>query len=180
MPRYIDADKLIQQLKDEISECAPPVGGRANGKSVAYGTMLGLKMAISFAETLSEAPFVKRKKYKNVLKEVKTIIDEKGLNMPERYINAYDFAETIENLDITVAGKPARWNDAKYTVLKEIAEAPDADVVPREEAEWVFVPPYYPYESGIYRCSRCKSEIRADEKYKMKFCFSCGARMKGE
>lgn len=53
----------------------------------------------------------------------------------ERYINAYDFAEMIENLDITVAGKPARWNDAKYTVLKEIAEAPTADVVPRSEAD---------------------------------------------
>lgn len=49
--------------------------------------------------------------------------------MAERYINAYDLAEIIENLDITVAGKPARWNDAKYSVLKEIAEAPDADVV---------------------------------------------------
>lgn len=55
--------------------------------------------------------------------------------MTERYINAYDLAETIENLDITVAGKPARWNDAKYTVLKEIAEAPDADVAPRAEVE---------------------------------------------
>lgn len=51
----------------------------------------------------------------------------------ERYINAYDFAEVIENLDITVAGKPARWNDAKYTVLKELAEAPTADVAPRAE-----------------------------------------------
>jgi hypothetical protein len=63
--------------------------------------------------------------------------DKKGIRrcgmMAERYINAYDFAETIENLDITVAGKPARWNDAKYTVLKEIAEAPDADVAPRAE-----------------------------------------------
>lgn len=49
--------------------------------------------------------------------------------MADRYINAYDFAETIENLDITVAGKPARWNDAKYSVLREIAEAPAADVV---------------------------------------------------
>lgn len=52
-----------------------------------------------------------------------------------RYINAYDFAEVIENLDITVAGKPARWNDAKYTVLKELAEAPTADVAPRAEVE---------------------------------------------
>lgn len=55
--------------------------------------------------------------------------------MAERYINAYDFAETIENLDITVAGKPARWNDAKYTVLQEIAQCPDADVVPRAEID---------------------------------------------
>lgn len=56
----------------------------------------------------------------------------------ERYINAYDFSETIENLDITVAGKPARWNDAKYTVLKEIAEAPDADVIPKSVIEKIF------------------------------------------
>ena len=56
----------------------------------------------------------------------------------ERYINAYDFSETIENLDITVAGKPARWNDAKYTVLKEIAEAPDAEVVPKSVIEKIF------------------------------------------
>jgi hypothetical protein len=58
--------------------------------------------------------------------------------MAERYINAYDFAETIENLDITVAGKPARWNDAKYTVLKEIAEAPTADVAPKTEVAMIF------------------------------------------
>lgn len=56
----------------------------------------------------------------------------------ERYINAVDLAENIENLDITVAGKPARWNDAKYSVLQEIAEAPTADVVPREMFDRVF------------------------------------------
>lgn len=65
-------------------------------------------------------------------------------------------------------------------ICKAIDSVPTADVVPREEAEWVFISPYYPYESSKYRCSRCKSEIRADEKYKIKFCFSCGARMKGE
>lgn len=52
MSRYIDADKLVAHLKDEIEGCKPPVGGRANGRSVAYGTELGLKMAVSFAETL--------------------------------------------------------------------------------------------------------------------------------
>lgn len=46
-----------------------------------------------------------------------------------RPIDAYALAEIIENLDITVAGNPARWNDAKYTVLKEIANAPTVDAV---------------------------------------------------
>ena len=55
MARYIDADKLIAHLNDEIEGCKPPFGGRANGKSIAYGTALGLKSAISFAETLSTA-----------------------------------------------------------------------------------------------------------------------------
>lgn len=60
MARYIDADKLIAHLKDEIKGCEPPFGSRANGKSIAYGTKLGLKSAISFAETLSTADVVSR------------------------------------------------------------------------------------------------------------------------
>lgn len=55
MARYIDADKLIEHLKDEIKACELVFNGRANGKSVAYGTELGLKSAISFAETLATA-----------------------------------------------------------------------------------------------------------------------------
>lgn len=58
MARYIDAEKLIQHLKDEIEECVPLLGGRAQGKTLAYGTMLGLKSAISFVETLSEEDVV--------------------------------------------------------------------------------------------------------------------------
>jgi hypothetical protein len=58
MIRYIDADKLIHHLEDEIKGCEPPFGGRANGKSIAYGTMLGLKSAISFANTLPTADVV--------------------------------------------------------------------------------------------------------------------------
>ena len=30
MSRYIDADKLIHHLEDEIKGCEPPFGGRAN------------------------------------------------------------------------------------------------------------------------------------------------------
>lgn len=58
MSRYIDADKLISHIKDEIKGCATPVGDRANGKTLAYGTELGLKMALSFAETLPTADVV--------------------------------------------------------------------------------------------------------------------------
>lgn len=58
MSRYIDADKLVTHLKDELEGCKKPVGGRACGKSIAYGTALGLTMAISFAETLSTADVV--------------------------------------------------------------------------------------------------------------------------
>ena len=58
MSRYIDADKLISHIKDEIKGCATPVGGRANGKTLAYGTELGLKMALCFAVTLPTADVV--------------------------------------------------------------------------------------------------------------------------
>ena len=58
MARYIDADKLIAHLKDEIEGCKQPFGSRANGKGIAYGTELGLKSAISFAETLPTADVV--------------------------------------------------------------------------------------------------------------------------
>ena len=72
MSRYIDADKLIAHLKDEIEGCCEPhYGGRINGKSVAYGTVLGLKSAISFAETLSNTDVVKEifKKIKRELED---------------------------------------------------------------------------------------------------------------
>lgn len=47
----------------------------------------------------------------------------------KRLIDAYTFAEEIESLQITVAGKPARWNDGKHTVLYRIAEQPTIDAV---------------------------------------------------
>ena len=58
MSRYIDANKLILHLKDELDDTVPTLGGRSNGKSIAYGAELGLKMAISYAETLSIADMV--------------------------------------------------------------------------------------------------------------------------
>lgn len=55
MARYMDTDKLIRHLKDEIDGCKIPEGSRANCKGIAYGTELGLKMAISYANTLPAA-----------------------------------------------------------------------------------------------------------------------------
>lgn len=44
-----------------------------------------------------------------------------------RLIDAYTLAEEIESLQITVAGKPAKWNDARHSVLRLIAEQADVD-----------------------------------------------------
>lgn len=51
--RLIDADKLVAHLKDEIEGCKPLYCGRTNGKSIAYGIVLGLKSAIAFMEALA-------------------------------------------------------------------------------------------------------------------------------
>lgn len=49
--------------------------------------------------------------------------------MKDDLISRSAFAEEIESLEITVAGKPARWYDAKHSVLRCIAEAPAVDAV---------------------------------------------------
>ena len=89
----------------------------------------------------------------------------------KRYIDAVGLAEVIENLDIRVAGKPARWNDAKHSVLREISQAPDADVEEVKHGEWI--------EDGDYQvCSVCGEEHHWDE-YRATYCDACGAKMDG-
>ena len=58
MARYIDADKLIGHLKDLIEECENP---NVDTQPITYGTVLGLKGALSFAETLPTADVVEVK-----------------------------------------------------------------------------------------------------------------------
>ena len=55
MARYIDADELIAYLEDEIKECALPFGDMETGRSIAYGTVLGLKSAFAFAKARAAA-----------------------------------------------------------------------------------------------------------------------------
>ena len=58
------------------------------------------------------------------------------------------FAEEIETLDISVAGKAARWYDAKHTVLRMIGEAPAASAV------------------EVVRCKDCKHFMEFTEDYR--------------
>ena len=52
MPRYIDADKIISHLNDEIESCGDH---DVDYQPVTYGTYLGLKYAKSFVETAETA-----------------------------------------------------------------------------------------------------------------------------
>ena len=94
MARYIDADKLIAHLKDEIKGCEPKFGGRVNGKSVAYGTELGLKAAISFAEALSVADVVPKSECVECAKKARNaIVKLQGqINRLKKYDEERDIA----------------------------------------------------------------------------------------
>ena len=64
----------------------------------------------------------------------------------KRLIDALTLAEEIESIAITVAGKPARWNDAKHSVLRMIAEQADVDaveVVRCKDCKYYVPAPYY-------------------------------------
>ena len=104
MARYIDADKLIAHLQDEIRGCEPPFGSRANGKSIAYGTKLGLKSAISFVETLSTedvAPKSELERLENVLNyyalQYGTVKDQQRVIDKAKSEVAREIFEEIEN-----------------------------------------------------------------------------------
>lgn len=103
----------------------------------------------------------------------------------KRYIDAVGLAEVIENLDIRVAGKPARWNDAKYSVLREISQAPDAGVEEVKHGYWFII------EYDSFHCSICGKDVpsgadstKQAKEYLQKglvypYCPRCGAKMDG-
>lgn len=124
MPRYIDADKLIAHLKDEIEGCKPPFGGRTNGKSIAYGTILGLKSAISFAETLSTADVVPKSEYDAVVSAVDNSTKE-FLKLHDKYQEA---KREIENLKVLLEVK-----DVSYAGLKELYDTDTTALIEARE-----------------------------------------------
>ena len=52
MARYIDADKILSHLNDEIKACGDP---DVYFQPVVYGTYLGLKSSKTFIETAETA-----------------------------------------------------------------------------------------------------------------------------
>ena len=91
-------------------------------------------------------------------------------------IDRSTLAEEIESLTVTVAGKPARWYDAKHSVLQVIAEQPTIDPESlRHKGEWKLLPTGEIIEF-VWECSNCKHKIGVP----FKFCPNCGADMRGE
>jgi hypothetical protein len=68
MPRYIDAEKLIQKLEREVKSCKDP----------SKGSALGFKRAIFIAQTLAYEQVVPRERYENVLENLKAVLAERG------------------------------------------------------------------------------------------------------
>lgn len=58
MARYIDAENLIRHLEENIEEHDNP---DAYAHPIAYGSVLGLRCALSYAETLPTADVVEVK-----------------------------------------------------------------------------------------------------------------------
>ena len=83
-------------------------------------------------------------------------------------------------MTITVAGKPARWNDAKHTVLRVIAEQKDIEAELVKHGRWEEYERFCCNSSGkpvvkmgtIFVCSVCGREERHREPY-----CHCGAKM---
>ena len=55
IPKYVNADKIISHLKDEIEACENP---DVYAQPVAYGTRLGLEYSKSLVETAETADVV--------------------------------------------------------------------------------------------------------------------------
>ena len=55
MPKYVNADKIIEHLNDEIKACGDP---DVYFQPVVYGTYLGLKYSKSLVETAEAADVI--------------------------------------------------------------------------------------------------------------------------
>ena len=92
MSRYIDADKIISHLNDEIEACENP---DVYSQPVAYGTYLGLQYARSIVETAETADVVQVVRCKDCIH-----IGEDGVTQETAENDFCSFAKeaTYENL----------------------------------------------------------------------------------
>lgn len=92
----------------------------------------------------------------------------------KRLIDAYTLAEEIESLTVTVAGKPAKWNDAKHSVLRILAEQPDVEAVEVVHGRWIHGTTMH---RDWMKCSECLHSQIPDGTFV--YCPNCGAKMDG-
>lgn len=72
--------------------------------------------------------------------------------MADELISRQALAEEIESLTVTVAGKPARWYDAKHSVIRIIAEQPAVDAVEVSSCDGCI----YSHRKRPQKCSCCR------------------------
>lgn len=91
--RLIDADALIKHLEEEVNEC----GDYDIDKPVIYGTMLGLKSGISFAQAMPTVDIkteVAREIFAEIYKTTSSVYNE--YVRTTRGIGAMDYAFVIK------------------------------------------------------------------------------------
>ena len=67
--RLIDADALIKHLEEEVNEC----GDYDLDKPIAYGTMLGLKGGIAFAQAMPTVD-IKTEVAREIFEDIETLL----------------------------------------------------------------------------------------------------------
>ena len=94
MARYIDADELVKYLKENIQECETP---RIDTEPIAYGSVLGLRCAMSYAETLPTADVVEVVRCKECKFHNRHEEDDYGTcTISGVYLATYDFCSLAE------------------------------------------------------------------------------------
>lgn len=92
-----------------------------------------------------------------------------------RMIDAETLAQEVASLRVTIAGRPAAWDEAKSDVLRVIDEQKTVGAAAEVRGHWVN--PYINfYGHPCHCCSVCGFKASYQDK---NYCPDCGAKMDG-